>query len=371
MLYTSQGCKYHVHILVALLGAQSSCIIKRPRAYFLREPAGGRTQMLPGLSETECGSLRIRANPCAREGGGNGWQKASPSRRLDGRSCCSGWLRLRQAAGGLVQFSAAPAAQHGPSLGAPGGLGPGASGLRAAAGNQGATADLTTCGVLACSAALKPLQDLVGQSRNAERGLSPPDSAANGVPQCPSGFPCAAPTAPALRCPFVCLAQILCRSSHAGPLWLCLRSFAALLLPLLPLPFLFHFPSPSFLLGRFSLFHPHLDHHHRPLPTSNPPLVGWLTRHDHISVSLACPFGSSVLAIFRHHTSAHLGLTINKYNALPSLIHQFYRAATFRRALLLANSFYTSGHHTLLLDPLFSPALSTPTLDLCTLDTNR
>ena len=38
--------------LVALLGAQSSCIIKRPRAYFLREPAGGRTQMLPGLRAT-------------------------------------------------------------------------------------------------------------------------------------------------------------------------------------------------------------------------------------------------------------------------------------------------------------------------------
>ena len=97
--------------LVALLGAQSSCIIKRPRAYFLREPAGGRTQMLPGLSETEPrepGSLRIRASPCAREGGGNGWQRHARVADWMEEACCSGWLRLRQSAGGLVQFSASP-----------------------------------------------------------------------------------------------------------------------------------------------------------------------------------------------------------------------------------------------------------------------
>jgi hypothetical protein len=87
--------------------------------------------------------------------------------------------------------------------------------------NQGATADLTTHGILACSAALKGLQDVDHQSHEFWWGTSPPEAEANGMLRCPPRFPARPSTAPSSPgMPFVCLARILqvlaCRSFSAS-----------------------------------------------------------------------------------------------------------------------------------------------------------
>lgn len=233
---------------------------ERPRASFLRELAGGWNQMLPGLSETERGLQRIQASPCAREGGGNGWQRRGRIADWMEEACCSGWLRCAPGRLGrpprTVQFSAAPASQHGPplwrdgtSLGEPGG--PGRKALRqpgAAAGNQEATADLTTCGVLACSAALKPLQDLVGQSRNTGRGPVPTRSRSQWGAAKPFQVPLRGTHSSSSPMPFCLprpdLVQVLaCRSPLALP-QIFRRPASSSSSPSLPLPFPFaHLPS--------------------------------------------------------------------------------------------------------------------------------
>jgi hypothetical protein len=114
--------------------------------------------------------------------------------------------------------------------------------------NQGATADLTTHGILACSAALKRLQDVDHQSHEFWWGMSHPKPKPMGCCDVLPGSLRGHPQLPALPGCLLSASPGSCRSSHAGPSLPLPHIFTALPSSHSPTSFLLHFTSYPHLL---------------------------------------------------------------------------------------------------------------------------